>query len=56
MTDIDECISSPCGEVCVNTEGSFYCDCSEAGYKVVANSEDCVGEEKIKISVYAIFA
>jgi hypothetical protein len=30
--------------VCRNTNGSFYCDCSESGYEVVVNNEVCVGE------------
>ena len=25
--DINECLSSPCGGTCVNTEGSFHCEC-----------------------------
>ncbi len=27
-SDIDECASSPCGDVCVNTNGSFRCVCT----------------------------
>ena len=26
--DIDECQSSPCGELCTNTNGSYYCHCT----------------------------
>ena len=35
-TDIDECsILSLCGQLCVNTIGSFHCDCAE-GYQLFA--------------------
>lgn len=26
-SDIDECISSPCPQICINTKGSFQCQC-----------------------------
>ena len=45
FTDNNECNSAPCAEVCVNTEGSFYCACNETGYMVVTDSEPCIGKD-----------
>nr|XP_039263971.1 uncharacterized protein LOC120339830 [Styela clava] len=46
-TDIDECYhSNPCkgrGSKCVNTEGSFYCDC-DPGYVIGPCKERCYRE------------
>ena len=48
-TDIDECentTSNDCKQVCINTEGSYYCECL-TGFKLIAGSTtDCEGEIK----------
>ena len=43
-TDRDEClISHYCMHRCVNTVGSYYCEC-DIGYKLSNNNHSCVGE------------
>ena len=42
-TDIDECSpTSPCNQICVNTEGSYRCECFD-GYEMDSNG-NCIGE------------
>ena len=42
--DIDECTVPPyCHQRCVNTPGSFYCQCSP-GFQLAANNYTCVGK------------
>lgn len=42
--DRDEClISHYCMHRCVNTVGSYYCEC-DTGYKLSSNNHSCVGE------------
>ena len=45
FSDIDECTTDAeiCSEVCVNTNGSFYCSCHESGYKIAADGVNCTG-------------
>ena len=41
--DIDECLDSRsdyCDDICVNTEGSFYCACRES-FKIAADGRSC---------------
>ena len=38
--DVDECLASPCDQLCNNTDGSFECSCEE-GYTV--NGRMCEG-------------
>ena len=45
IVDIDECLDPAihhCGQQCVNTRGSFYCECGE-GYRLSANRRTCEG-------------
>lgn len=46
FSDIDECERNPLlcrGGKCVNTEGSFQCDCP-LGHELSSSREDCVGK------------
>ncbi len=42
--DIDECAidNDLCGQVCVNTAGSYFCSC-EDGFQLVEGSSQCEG-------------
>ena len=44
-TDIDECANSTdnCTHGCVNTEGSYYCNCP-AGYEISGDNTTCIGK------------
>ncbi len=53
-TDVDECNSTSlnnCSQVCVNTEGSYTCDC-EAGYRLAADLITCEGTYTVKLHNY----
>ena len=43
-SDMDECTPgvAECGQVCVNTEGSFHCSCY-LGYKLTKDGVNCTG-------------
>ena len=45
-TDIDECITNNggCEQVCINTDGSFYCSCND-GFSLNANGTTCDGKK-----------
>ena len=45
ITDVDECLDNngTCSHDCVNTEGSYYCECPP-GYILQSNQHDCEGE------------
>jgi len=40
--DIDECLSSPCGQICTNTAGSYQCSCNN-GYELDSDGITCDG-------------
>ena len=45
LLDIDECASEDtnnCGQTCVNTEGSYFCQCDD-GYRLESDGYTCVG-------------
>ena len=46
IIDIDECRQniSGCNDTCVNTDGSFYCECRNLGYMVGPDELSCVGK------------
>ena len=48
--DVDECAiaNGGCEHECINTEGSFYCDCRE-GYMLESNNRTCEGNENMCI-------
>lgn len=41
--DRDECTMTHCMHRCVNTPGSYYCECN-VGHKLASNNHSCVGE------------
>ena len=43
--DIDECavLNANCSQVCVNTNGSYYCSCYP-GYRLEADNRTCDGK------------
>ena len=43
--DVDECESDNggCGQMCVNSQGSYQCSC-EDGYHLANNNHFCLGE------------
>ena len=49
LTDIDECTTNnqaerdQCSQLCVNTEGSYICQCHD-GYRLSADGRSCEGE------------
>ena len=45
-TDRDECVlSHSCMHGCVNTDGSYYCECNQ-GYRLASNNHSCVGKSR----------
>ena len=45
IIDIDECLNNngSCEDICINTEGSFYCQCS-TGLALSADNRTCEGK------------
>ena len=45
LLDNNECLSGNggCQEVCVNTNGSYYCDC-QTGYRLKSDNISCIGK------------
>lgn len=41
--DIDECLSQPCEQECMNNIGSFECDC-RTGYLIQSDGRNCSGD------------
>ena len=46
LIDVDECAiaNGECEHECINTEGSFYCDC-RGGHMLESNNRTCEGNE-----------
>ena len=42
LSDIDECETNPCDQLCTNLVGSYNCSCNN-GYQLV-NDTECVAE------------
>lgn len=38
--DVDECSEAPCEDICINTEGSFHCECS-GGALLLQDGRSC---------------
>lgn len=45
-SDVDECLNTPCGQLCRNTEGSFECSCM-SGYELQEDGHSCEGNDSI---------
>ena len=52
VLDIDECEigTDGCEQICINTPGTFYCNCSE-GYLLNDDGFSCEGEIKVEDSL-----
>lgn len=56
-TDIDECASnvSKCGQLCINSPGSYLCDCNH-GYLLDIDRTSCKGKNNQKsLHFYSIY-
>ena len=42
LTDINECLNSSCDQICINTNGSFICEC-DPGYQLNEDLMTCSG-------------
>ena len=53
--DINECSTNNggCSQKCSNTDGSYYCSCSE-GYRLKSDAFSCEGKLKIYCNQYVI--
>jgi hypothetical protein len=47
--DVNECINSPCDQVCVNSPGSYECRCNAGYYRPIKYPETCV---KCQVGTY----
>ncbi|XP_069705205.1 epidermal growth factor-like protein 7 [Periplaneta americana] len=43
-TDIDECLDKPCDQTCINSNGSFYCECHD-GFDLLSDGRSCRSHE-----------
>ena len=41
--DINECNDSSCNHNCINTDGSYYCECYSDGYILDSDGITCTG-------------
>ena len=48
ITDIDECLNSPCEHNCTNIVGSFVCSCPEK-YIIANNGLTCEGKTSSRL-------
>jgi len=53
LLDINECLTSPCGQTCTNIIGSFTCSC-DSGFVLDNNGNSCLGLPLISLYSYVI--
>ena len=48
IADIDECVDNTtlCDQICVNTDGSYFCSCM-GGYALVQERNQCKGNQNV---------
>ena len=53
FTDINECATNNggCSQVCLNTEGSYSCDCY-TGYELGPNNHTCKGISTVHVYMF----
>lgn len=49
--DVDECADEPCSHGCLNTYGSYMCNCDE-GFELASDGTTCIGEEDFILLIY----
>ena len=56
FVDINECGSNSggCNQVCVNSVGSYYCQCNN-GYTLSSDNHTCFGEIEVQFMKYLYF-
>lgn len=51
VPDVDECADEPCSHGCLNTYGSYMCNCDE-GFELASDGTTCIGEEDFILLIY----
>jgi len=52
FSDILECATSPCSQMCNELPGSFSCSCNQLGYKLDTDQRTCIRELFICFNTY----
>ena len=53
FTDINECLDALCSHQCINSVGSYRCECP-TGYVLQPNKHDCKGDNYINSLQYVV--
>ena len=53
LPDVNECNSNNggCEDECVNTPGSYYCECDDSGYHLDSDDHSCTGKYSRKFKL-----
>ena len=55
VADIDECLTTPCGNgSCLNSNGSYACSCEPGFVNNYDDGDTCLGESHMLLNLYAI--